>query len=473
MTQTLHFGHDCHIHPIQASQKIMSGIRPFLEFIWRAETPVQFERLVRAAVGKYPAVAEMFHIDLKRPSKDFRLKDEYLYLEENPILLTYFLARSGGRKVFNIAKYGDSLLDGLQTMLLECGGGRCTLEELKFKLGPSLGDTPDALLENGFLSLKPPAHPQPRFAEDYGVYRLQHAGLLLRTPEAGVIADPHFHSKYEPPGLRTVRREDLEGKVDCILISHNHGDHFNWPSLLMFPLDTPIIVPRVPRATLICEDMVNLLRKLGFTRIYAPRWYDPPFRVGDLEVHVLPFYGEQPMLREGHRDPELRNWGNTYFIRSPAYNAFIAIDSGSDVHGSMQEVATHVRQQFGPVDFLFSNLREFNIFHPTYILGDGRYWLTLTSEQMAHFDRYKQDCITLGPRGVADLCNIMEVRHFMPYAHWWANLGENGGVEEERLVAKLERELTPGCATQILNWNIGDGIAVKGKRRYQRLPVCA
>ncbi len=115
--------------------------------------------------------------------------------------------------------------------------------------------------------------------------------------------------------------------VDAILISHFHEDHFFLSTLLMFPLDTPIIVPKVPRSTIICADMMELLRNCGFRNVSAVDWYSEPLRFGDIEIQVLPFYGEQPLRFDASAHPDLRNWGNTYVIRAPDFSSWFLIDS--------------------------------------------------------------------------------------------------------------------------------------------------
>jgi hypothetical protein len=48
--------------------------------------------------------------------------------------------------------------------------------------------------------------------------------------------------------------------------------------------DTLIVVPKVPRATMLCPDFAATLRALGFTRVVALGWSEPPIKVGDLDL---------------------------------------------------------------------------------------------------------------------------------------------------------------------------------------------
>jgi L-ascorbate metabolism protein UlaG (beta-lactamase superfamily) len=250
-------------------------------------------------------------------------------------------------------------------------------------------------------------------------------------------------------------RSEVEGRVDAIVISHSHLDHWHLPSLMMFPSDTLIVVPKVPRATMLCPDFAATLRALGFTRVVTLGWFDPPVLVGDLEVHALPFYGEQPLLRGAPRHPDLRNYGNTYVVRHDSYTSWFLIDSGNDWMGRMAQVAHEVRARFGRVDLLMSNLNEFPVSTPMYITG-GHYWLALTPDQLRSFTSMANDVITLGPGGVAEVCHIVQARKFLPYAHWWGEIGKPLD-QEPFLTEQLRSRLADlGATTKIIPWSIGD-----------------
>src|SRR4028119_1012941 len=108
-----------------------------------------------------------------------------------------------------------------------------------------------------------------------------------------------------------------------------------------------------------CEDMQSRLESLGFKNVIAVDWYAEPIVVGDVEINVLPFYGEQPLVPEYNKPkhPDLRNWGNTYLLHTEYYTSWFLIDSGSDPMGSMVQVAEYVKQKFGMVDLVLSNFQ--------------------------------------------------------------------------------------------------------------------
>jgi hypothetical protein len=151
------------------------------------------------------------------------------------------------------------------------------------------------------------------------------------------------------------------------------------------------------------------------------------------------------------------------------------IDSGSDSRGSMIDVATHVRRKCGAVDFSLSNLRPFRIASPLYING-GLNWLTLSPDQIGAFGAMKEHCIiTLGPAGVADICNLVDARYYLPYAHWFGELGRSGDVaadtpghSEMSLLAWLGDALRQRSAsTEIIPWQIGDGFVLHPGRGFE------
>ena len=303
--------------------------------------------------------------------------------------------------------------------------------------------------------------PAPRRHEAVGVFRMQHAGLLYQSSTTRIVVDPHFHSSYEPELSTSFGAAEFTRDIDAVLISHSHSDHLSLGSLLFLPRDTLIIVPFVPRASVLCPDMVALLQSLGFTNVRAPRWYGEPIVVGDMEVFALPFYGEQPLASEMWPDPEVRNWGNTYYVRAPEFTSLFLIDSGNDPTGTMGEVADYVRDNLGPVDYLLSNLGVFAVGAngPRYIASSGSYFLTLSRSQMRRFASLRGESLTLGPTGVAECCRACDARYFLPYAHWWGDPFVETHQERTLLPQLADSLRAAGARTAIVPLRIGESVA--------------
>lgn len=425
--------------------RVVEILSPAIEFAARELQRGQpVARLVEQLVARFPAATRFFDLDVTRDD-EFGLKSEYLFPRDNPSIA--WTLRNGHGRLSSTALGTEVTESDVAGFLENLGTSPCRDVE-EHPVGSMLlrsgAITTDRRREHGALQRAGP-----------GTIRLQHAGLLVATGRAKLLVDPHIRSLCEPEDLRSnFSCRDLLDGLTVVLISHGHLDHFSATSLAMIPRNTPIVVPRVPRASLLCEDLVAHMRYLGFTTIHAPEWYAPPLRFDDLEVHVLPFFGEQPLVREFVRHPDLRNWGNTYAIRTPRETMWILVDSGNDALGAMRDVAKLVRARVGPVDAILSNLRPIQMGAPLAITG-GSYWLSLSVEQMRRFESTTRDVITLGPDGVAEICAAANARFFLPYAHWWSPLGtspDDGGLLL-RLAASLRSR---AAATTIVDWSIGD-----------------
>ena len=218
--------------------------------------------------------------------------------------------------------------------------------------------------------------------------------------------------------------------------------------------------------------MAGQLRAAGFTRVIEGAWYDA--HPGRGHRHPLSPFLRRATLAGAARDPDLRNWGNTYLIQTPQLSAWVLIDSGNDHLGRMSDVGAWVKDSHGPVDVVLSNLIEFGVGvgsgNPLYIQGHGEYWLALDPNQMRRFRGLGGQVITLGPVGVAEVCTAVGASQFLPYAGWWTELG-TPSAGEAALLAQLARELErSGGKTAVHSWHVGDGWVRRSTGQFHRRP---
>lgn len=317
------------------------------------------------------------------------------------------------------------------------------------------------------------------YCKPHSIRRFQHASLELRGEHNSLLIDPHFHSAYYPNGishgfLRPSAIKNLAG----ILISHSHADHFDIASLMQFPRDTVIVVPFVPRSSILCFDMKTYLLSYGFTRVKSPKWYET-ISVGEMDIVVLPFWGEQPWRVEPTHNAALRNWGNTYLVRAPQYSAWIAIDSGVEYGNTAVDLARQITADYGPPDLMLSTLRHFK-WYPKSITGDGRYWWALSSNQMLKSSNWNSSdlMLTLGPRGVAHCLVENGIKYFAPYAHLFNAIGEPAGAGESydpfesEMVSELMTEIAelhPDTKSEVLEWRVGDSLDFQLEPHHARI----
>ncbi|MGD1931531.1 MAG: MBL fold metallo-hydrolase [Leptolyngbyaceae cyanobacterium] len=469
MPQTVSFVKNSQLRAFTLCDYNSMAIQPFIQEILNRFVELDdLEKAILAAAKNHDQIARvLFDIDPHNPVESFSLKEPYLFPTQNSALgLSYtnptinqFLNNGGNEVIRDPAIWAD-----VHQVLHLCGRGDLSYQAICEQSSDRMVEFLDNLIKAWVVREDEPPQ-RVDLPKAPGVFRLQHAALLFRSQTTGLLVDPQLHSNYSISGLKhDINRAMLEGYVDGILISHNHYDHWHLPTLMQFAPDIPIIVPKVPRASITCDDMAARLRELGFEQVIAVDWYAEPIAIGDLKVHVLPFYGEQPLVPryDTPKHPDLRNWGNTYLVETADYTAWFLIDAGTDPMGAMQDVARGVRQTFGAVDLVLSNFQplSFNSIGTNLsdwgldilgtMLSNPQIFATIGKAEGAYLS-------TLGPTGVAEICQLVAAEACLPYAHSWAELGHYT-EHDEGLLKATQAELTRrACGTQLIPWRIGDG----------------
>jgi L-ascorbate metabolism protein UlaG (beta-lactamase superfamily) len=323
----------------------------------------------------------------------------------------------------------------------------------------------------------PPRWPQSRGP---GIYRREHASLVVRSETTAVLLDPISLVSEKLPKLATCPRATADEHFDAILVTHHHADHWHLPSLLHHATAgrTKVVVPAVPRINLLCDErFADSVTAVGLEAIEA-QW-EQHLRIGDIEIDVLPFYGEQPTRNEAGVSPDLRSWGNCYRITTPQLSVLVIADAGADPQGSMEDVFARSHRSRGPVDFVASSTRD--LYCP-FFGGLHHYWAALPFSELTRLwsvrDVQGVPSTTAGVEGIARLCEIASARFYLPYANGFAGVGRpitdvgwglGEAAERALLEAVATRLSTQSVRTGIISWVPGDGVVAEGAGRFEHV----
>ncbi|MBX7266859.1 MBL fold metallo-hydrolase [Micromonospora sp. Llam7] len=162
------------------------------------------------------------------------------------------------------------------------------------------------------------AVPRP-LPEQAAVTWIGHATCLVQLGGRVVLTDPVFAEKipgtparYTPPG---VAWESLP-PVDVVVISHNHFDHLDEPTVRRLPRDTPVLVP---------AGLAWWFQARGFRRVVELDWWEST-TVGGVRFDFTPAHH---WSRRGLFDTCQSLWGGWLMTAAgpPAHRVFFAGDS--------------------------------------------------------------------------------------------------------------------------------------------------
>jgi len=171
-----------------------------------------------------------------------------------------------------------------------------------------------------------PARPRDRVA-DLRVTMVGHATHLIQTAGVNILTDPVWSDRASPVGFAGPRRVTAPGiafddlpPIDLVLLSHNHYDHLDLPTLtrLGARFGCPVITP-------LGND--TILRQAGGGLIDA-RAHDWGAAVpaGPLTIHLTPCHH---WSARGTRDRSMALWSG-FVIAGPAGRVLFIGDTGFD-----------------------------------------------------------------------------------------------------------------------------------------------
>lgn len=117
---------------------------------------------------------------------------------------------------------------------------------------------------------------------------LGHQGWLLESQDVAVLVDPLFTNEFGrgPRGarfpLKSLRNFDLTKlpSINAIILSHEHEDHFNIPTLMNLPRTIPIFFSAL--SSYACP---TILKEMGFQA--SPVFPGEILTFGEMRIHML------------------------------------------------------------------------------------------------------------------------------------------------------------------------------------------
>ncbi len=167
-----------------------------------------------------------------------------------------------------------------------------------------------------------------------------HATLLVQMNQLTFLTDPIWSDKPSPISFMGPRRfvppgialEDLP-PIDFVVISHNHYDHLDLPTLRALAERRPETRFVVPLGN------ARLLRKAGVEAVEELDWGDS-IRIGKLAIHCLP---ARHWSKRGVGDDRKALW-SSWAIRGPERSFFFSGDTG------YFDGFSRIREAFGSFD---------------------------------------------------------------------------------------------------------------------------
>jgi L-ascorbate metabolism protein UlaG (beta-lactamase superfamily) len=224
--------------------------------------------------------------------------------------------------------------DGRRFFNPGAGPGHGLLQVLRWVLGRRRGAWPRWVEDP---PQPPPAPPPPG---GLALTFVNHSTFLLRLPGLAVLTDPIWSNRAGPVpwvGPRRARRPGLAfdrlPPIDLVLLSHNHYDHLNLPTLRRLRDSWgPVVVTGLGNGA--------LLARHGLQRVVELDWWQSYRHGSRLEVTMTP---AQHFSGRGPFDADRMLWGG-FTLRGPAGLVFFAGDTGYAGHFA------EVRRRLGPPD---------------------------------------------------------------------------------------------------------------------------
>ncbi|GBF50376.1 hypothetical protein LPTSP4_19010 [Leptospira ryugenii] len=164
---------------------------------------------------------------------------------------------------------------------------------------------------------------------EYRVTFINHASFLIETKSANILTDPVWSNRVGPfswagpeRGIEPGIPFELLPKIDIVLISHNHYDHMDLPSLqrLNERFHPIFIVPKLNK---------DLLKSVGIETVYDLDWWQTYAFNDTLKVMVTP---SRHNSGRGLTDRDKTLWGSFAILHSNGGYIYFAGDTSYGSH---------------------------------------------------------------------------------------------------------------------------------------------
>ena len=193
-----------------------------------------------------------------------------------------------------------------------------------------------------WVELEPGDNPPKRVEKGIWYTFVNHDTVLIQADGMNILTDPIWSmragiyswlgpKRVVPPGIAF---EQLP-PIDIVLISHNHYDHMDIPTLKrLVKRDNPLILTGLGNKSTLLNGGISHVRELD--------WWQS-FSKGNIEIFFAP---ARHFSRRGVSDYNMSLWGS-FVIKSPSGIIYFIGDTG---YGSFVK---EIHKRFGPVDLAF------------------------------------------------------------------------------------------------------------------------
>jgi L-ascorbate metabolism protein UlaG (beta-lactamase superfamily) len=145
----------------------------------------------------------------------------------------------------------------------------------------------------------------------HATYVVRMAGLTILTDPIWSDAMPGVPRRVTPPGLAWSALP----RVDAVVISHNHYDHLDDPTIRRLPRDTPVLVPAA---------LGHWFRRRGFVDVTELDWWESTW-VGGVTFDFVPAHH---WSRRSLLDTNRTLWGGWVITSDDGRRVYHAGDTG-------------------------------------------------------------------------------------------------------------------------------------------------